>query len=313
MRRKILSLFLLCYSTLIFSQSPCPESPTIIFGGKIYNTVKIGSQCWLKENLEIGIMILGNKNPSDNKSIEKYYYNNDSTNNKIYGAFYQWNEAMQYKTDSGSQGICPLGWHIPTQAEFQTLANYVQNDGNALKAIGSGAGNGTGTNTSGFSALISGYRGNDGTFGYQNISVRYWTSTQVSPNDANTIMLYNNLGNIGMGSGDKEFGYCVRCIKDNNINEVMKGEVPYKFILFQNYPNPFNPSTTIKYSLPKSEFVTIRIYDALGREIVTLVNEKLLPGDYEVKFDASSLVSGIYFYKLISGNLLSVKKMILIK
>ncbi len=313
MKTKILSLFLLCYSTIIFSQSPCPETPAVNYGGKIYTTVKIGTQCWLKENLEIGIMIPGNQNQSDNKSVEKYFYNNDSLNNKIYGSFYQWNEAMQYKIDPGSRGICPLGWHIPTQSEFQILADYVQNNGNALKAIGSGTGNGSGTNSSGFSSLICGYRGNDGYFVYQNGSVRYWTSTQVTPNDANTILLYNNLSNIGMGSGDKEFGYCVRCIKDNNTNEIQKEGLPYKFDLFQNYPNPFNPITIIKFSLPQSKFVTIRVYDLMGRQVFTPVNDKRGPGMHEIEFNGSFLVSGIYFYKIQAGEFSQTRKMILLK
>ena len=71
---------------------------------------------------------------------------------------YQWNEAMQYDTTQGVQGICPPGWHIPTMAEFETLSLTVGGDGNALKANGQGAGWGAGTNTSGFSARLAGFR-----------------------------------------------------------------------------------------------------------------------------------------------------------
>ena len=90
-------------------------------------------------------------------------------------------------------------------------------------------------------------------------------------------------------------------------------EVPTEFGLNQNYPNPFNPSTKIKYSIPNAEFVTLKIYDLLGREVVTLVNENTQAGSYEVIFDASELISGVYFYKLTAGSFTETKKMLMIK
>ncbi len=93
-----------------------------------------------------------------------------------------------------------------------------------------------------------------------------------------------------------------------------------KFELYQNYPNPFNPTTTIKYSIPAVAVgdenfrpVQLKIYDVLGREVATLVNKKQQPGSYQVVFNASALSSGIYFYRLTAGDLISVKKMILLK
>jgi hypothetical protein len=92
-----------------------------------------------------------------------------------------------------------------------------------------------------------------------------------------------------------------------------EGEIPARFALMQNYPNPFNPSTTIRYSIAKNSFVTIKIYDALGKTVNTLVNENKNPGNYEISFDASELASGLYFYKIQAGDFTDVKKMILIK
>jgi len=89
--------------------------------------------------------------------------------------------------------------------------------------------------------------------------------------------------------------------------------VPTVFALEQNYPNPFNPSTTIKYQLAEYGQVTLKIYDVLGNELLTLVNEQKPAGSYEVEFNASSLTSGVYFYKLTSGNLVLTKKMVLLK
>jgi len=88
---------------------------------------------------------------------------------------------------------------------------------------------------------------------------------------------------------------------------------PHTFQLFNNYPNPFNPSTIIEYSLPQYGFVTLKIYDILGRAIATLVNEEIPAGTYEVNFSASELTSGVYFYKLQAGSLVQTKKMILLK
>jgi hypothetical protein len=90
-------------------------------------------------------------------------------------------------------------------------------------------------------------------------------------------------------------------------------ELSTNFYLFQNYPNPFNPSTQIRYSIPKTTLVTINVYDILGKEVATLVNEEKSPGNYEVEFNGSSLPSGIYFYKLQAGDFVEAKKMVLMK
>jgi len=85
------------------------------------------------------------------------------------------------------------------------------------------------------------------------------------------------------------------------------------FNLGQNYPNPFNPSTTINYGIKETGFVTLKIYDILGNEVVTLVNEVKQPGRYEVRFEASNLPSGTYFYKLVQGKNSEIKKLMLLK
>jgi len=96
------------------------------------------------------------------------------------------------------------------------------------------------------------------------------------------------------------------------INQI-GNQVPESFSLSQNYPNPFNPTTKIRYAIKDNSFVSIKIFDVLGREITTLVNQKQVPGVYEVNFDADNFSSGVYFYKLETGNFSDVKKMILQK
>jgi len=88
---------------------------------------------------------------------------------------------------------------------------------------------------------------------------------------------------------------------------------PSEYLLKQNYPNPFNPSTTISFSIPKTSFVTIKVYDVLGREVTTLVNEEKSPGNYSVNFNASNLPSGVYLYRIQAGFYSVVKKMELLK
>ncbi|MHA2279012.1 MAG: T9SS type A sorting domain-containing protein [Candidatus Kariarchaeaceae archaeon] len=88
---------------------------------------------------------------------------------------------------------------------------------------------------------------------------------------------------------------------------------PNRFNLSQNYPNPFNPFTTIEFTLPKSEFITLTVYDILGKEITALVNNKLQAGNHIYEFDGSKLASGVYLYRIESGNFQDVKKMILIR
>ena len=81
----------------------------------------------------------------------------------------------------------------------------------------------------------------------------------------------------------------------------------------QNYPNPFNPTTTIQYVISSEQFVSLKIYDILGKEVATLVNSRKAIGNYKVNFNASNLTSGVYFYRIQAGNFTETKKFILLK
>lgn len=204
----------------------CPGTPTVTYAGKTYNTVQIGTQCWLKENLDVGTMIQVNQEQTNNGTIEKYCYNNDANNCATYGGLYQWAEAVQYKNGatnttspnpafSGNvQGICPPGLHIPTKTEFETLKSAVNNNSNALKAVGQGSGNGAGTNTSGFSALLAGSRLIDGYFNYLGGITFFWSSTE-SSSSAYSMYLWDWASDISIYYGHKKYlGFSVRCVKD---------------------------------------------------------------------------------------------------
>ena len=93
----------------------------------------------------------------------------------------------------------------------------------------------------------------------------------------------------------------------------ISSEIPSRYSLYQNYPNPFNPKTNIRFDLHRTSKTTLIVYNMLGKEIATLVNEKLSAGSYEVDWDASGYPSGVYFYKLITDDFVGVKKMLMIK
>lgn len=197
--------------------SPCPGIVTVVYAGKTYHTIQIGTQCWLKENLDVGTRINGSQHndQTNNSILEKYCYDDLDANCTNYGGLYQWNEAMQYVTTEGAQGICPDGWHIPTLAEYQTLVTTVGNNSNALKAIGQGFGDGAGTNTSGFSALLAGEWQRDDLFLALGWSANFWSSKEGSPAAGAIHMeMWSYGSNIDFYNWGKMHGYSVRCIKD---------------------------------------------------------------------------------------------------
>jgi hypothetical protein len=106
-------------------------------------------------------------------------------------------------------------------------------------------------------------------------------------------------------------GTCAGASVTGDIEEVEV--IPTEFALYQNYPNPFNPSTLIKYDVPEQSFVSIKVYDLLGEELSTLVNEKKSAGSYNVNFDAGLLSSGFYIYTIKAGDFTSTRKMMLVK
>ena len=146
--------------------------------------------------------------------------------------------------------------------------------------------------------------------GNQQVAVNF-NSAGLTPNSSYT-------GNLNVGSNDP--ARPVKTIKVRlNVgplaiqsNSTLTG-IPATFELKQNYPNPFNPSTKISYALPKEGIVSLKIYDVLGKEVATLVNENKLAGYYEVEFNASSFASGLYFYKIEAGNFAETRRMLLIK
>jgi hypothetical protein len=127
-------------------------------------------------------------------------------------------------------------------------------------------------------------------------------------NSATVTSWYYRLRQIDL-DGSEHFSDAIRVDVVTGVAE----EIPRVFTLAQNYPNPFNPTTTISYQLASDSFVRLKVFDALGREIALLVNDKQSAGTHEVKFDASGSSSGVYFYSLSAGSFHNVKSMLLLK
>ena len=123
-------------------------------------------------------------------------------------------------------------------------------------------------------------------------------------------------GYVTNAAGDvSSFDFCVARYDLGDITSVQtnKNDLPKSFSLEQNYPNPFNPSTTIEFSIPRQSFVTLKVYDLLGRDVTTLVNEELQVGSYKTQFNASKLASGVYLYRLNVNGITQTRKLTVMK
>ncbi len=202
----------------------CPASISVsdAYAGTLeYPTVQIGRECWLAKNLNAGTRIDLATTASDNGVTQKYCQNNDTNNCAIYGGLYQWNEAMAYSTFQKAQGICPSGWHIPTNEEFAYLASYLggaSSTGSHLKEIGTShwtSGNSDADNTTGFSAFGSGYGINPNFLGFGSQAL-FWSSTRADANTSNYWSLSSANANLSGGAQAQanSSGLAVRCVRD---------------------------------------------------------------------------------------------------
>jgi uncharacterized protein (TIGR02145 family) len=223
------------YTFQFASSIPCPGTPTITYGGQVYNTIQIFSQCWLKENLNAGTMLSGSQDQTNNGIIEKYCYNNQPDSCTKYGGLYQWDEMMQYTNIQGVRGICPLRWHLPADEEWKILEGAVDSHfgigdriwdydimnrgydaGSNLKATIGWKYEGNGSDLFGFSGLPGGIRFDGGLFYSVGECGGWWTSSEYSPG---CLPWYRGL-NFGYTDptrsrdSNKSRGFSIRCIMD---------------------------------------------------------------------------------------------------
>ncbi|MEI7703661.1 MAG: FISUMP domain-containing protein [Deltaproteobacteria bacterium] len=202
---------------------PCSGTPTVTYTGRTYDTVQIGAQCWLAQNLDVGTRIdaPATQDPSG-PSIVKFCYDNDEDNCHVWGGLYQWNEAMLGSTTPGAKGICPAGWHVPTTEEWTTLTTYVggaTTAGLALKSAGTSLwdARNTANNSSGFTAIPAGWF-MGAYFGMLTYQATFWASTQtdgLTPGSNAKVRYLRSDTNLVVDDDiGKQFAFSVRCLKN---------------------------------------------------------------------------------------------------
>lgn len=227
MKKAIYTLYFFFVVVIAAAQSnssnvECGNKLTDPRDGKQYATVKIGNQCWMAENINIGKPV-DNLQQTDNQVIEKSCYDNNPENCKTYGGLYIWNEAMQWQNTPKAKGICPEGWHIPSNEEWTELNQYlgIDSTGQKMKVTKTHTPPWDGTNESGFTALPAG-NGYKKHYGRLEKHAYFWTSTQRDdeyawfthldnywyPAPPKYLILYQ--GNYYL----KANGFSIRCIQD---------------------------------------------------------------------------------------------------
>ena len=215
----------------------CGDPFTDTRNGEVYNTVIIGEQCWMAENLNIGEMINGIEEMTDNGIIEKYCYNDSILNCDTYGGLYQWDEMMQYTIDTARQGICPAGWHLPTDYEWKILEGNVDsrygvgdpewdNDGSRgynagfnLKSILGWAIHGNGSDAYEFTAKSGGMRFYNEDFKNKGYTASFWSSNGFNYYKAWHRSCSSDMDVFRYG-WEKEIGLSIRCLKDSLIRKL---------------------------------------------------------------------------------------------
>lgn len=230
-------------------EASCPSTMTDD-DGNVYDTVEIGNQCWMAENMNVGTLLssAGTQPNNSDDVIEKWcYYDNDFGHCETNGAFYNWGEAMHGSTLEGAQGICPSGWHIPTDAQINELEVYtlgvinspnpqypcsISEEGQrrcaddsasdyggtygvgaSLKSIGIGSGVGIGDDLVGFNGILPGMVSKNSSYEYRRTVFNMWSSTEVD-NKAMGRGILSYFSTVLRKAYEKEYGFSVRCIKD---------------------------------------------------------------------------------------------------
>jgi len=222
-----------------------------------------------------------------------------------------WNQVASnlYDNDAPVSSLAVMGTNLFAGTAGSGVF-LLANNGSSWTAIDSGL-----TNKNINALAVNGTNLFAGTDGGVYLSTNNGTSwTQANTNLTDTSILSLAIMGTNLIAGTRGSGVWMRPLSEMiTAIESVKDQVPIQFKLDQNYPNPFNPSTTIIYSIPKAAQVILKVYNVLGKEVATLVNEEELAGNYSVVFNARNLSSGIYFYRMQAESFVGTKKLILIK
>lgn len=333
---KIYLFFIICLFCVfqIFAQTTT-GTLTDMRDGKVYETIKIGDQWWMSENLNIGTMVNGitpGTHQTNNNVIEKYCYADDVSNCNTYGGLYDWNELMNYTEGSNTvpsmiTGICPQGWHLPSDSEWKIMEIYLgmswvdankinlirgNNQGDKIKESGTihWASPNTGTNESGFNALPAGNRHNYALmYGNLGISFNFATSSDtVYSNNPTVITRFcqNNYSTIGRGidATKSDFAISVRCVKDDVTG--IGGKIEFSDISV--YPNPCRDFVCINFGdFKKLNGYSLKIVNSLGQTVYnSWINKQ------GITIDLKSISGkGLYFVQILdsANNILEINKL----
>jgi len=271
------------------------------YDGNEYTTVTIGNQTWLQENLK-------SLHYSDGSEItEVWAYNNDEANVDIYGRLYTWNGAMNYATTESSQGACPDGYHLPTDAEWTELGVSLGGNniaGGKLKSTGTDlwqAPNTGATNESGFTALPAGEY-DDTHYWLLGRNAVMWSSTETSGSTCKYRYLSYDDAELHPYNFYKNFRYSVRCIKNSTVGVGEQGSIEKKLKIS---PNPASKTVLFQLSEQTNYPLDIYFYNALGK---LLKISSIQSNNTEI--DVTYLPSDLYFVKCNSNNNLFSEKLL---
>jgi len=190
-----------------FSIVNCGSPITDIRDNKVYPTVQIGTQCWMAANLNYGSQIAGSSTQRDNCIVEKYCYNDIPVRCTTGSVFYQWDELMQYDFSVSNQGLCPPGWHVPTENDWNILfVNWTNNGfaGSPLKYSG----------YSGYNALLAGTRLFNISWSYDGFATFFWSSTAYTSTKAWAHVMNDYDPSVALYPASRANAFSVRCLKD---------------------------------------------------------------------------------------------------
>jgi uncharacterized protein (TIGR02145 family) len=288
------------------------------FDGNVYNTVTIGTQVWMKENLKsthyqngTAITNVSDGNTWWNLTTEAYCdYDNTAANSTTYGKLYNWFAA------TNANNICPKGWHIPTEDDWNILEKYIDNtvDITATGTIGTDIGkkmkvagitlwdspNEGATNSSGFSALPGGYRG--GTGGFSNIKnmANWWSSKELNASDAWMRRLYSDRSTMGRSTYGKNYGFSIRCVRDQLTSQIEEPRIDNDIRVF---PNPATDKFVIL--IPGNQQPRLHIYSMTGESVWSgYLNAR------ENQINISTFVKGVYILQITEPKKIILRKLI---
>ena len=291
------------------------------YDGNVYNTVIIGTQVWMKENLKVTHYRTGDPIPNETDATAWFnlvtgarsYYNNDSaTNAPIYGALYNWYAATLWS-------FCPTAWHVPTDSEWTTLSDYLTNNGYGYQGSGddiaksmaatSGwadctipgtAGNDQASNnSSGSSGLPGGVRHNVGTFEGITGTTYWWTTTEFDVYNVWRRYIDYNTPFVNRDKGNKQNGFSVRCLRDELYNSINENSLDNQFKI---YPNPSSGKFTI--TIP-SATKHIQISNSIGQ----IIHTKYVDKQQSIDFELTDI--GIYVIQVKTDKQILTKKLVI--